>query len=149
VRKLSGADAPECASIIASLPDWFGLEDANRAFVESLSRLPGAVAMRADRVVGFIALAEQTPESFEIHVMAVAPKHHGEGAGTALVAWAEAWCRERGARWIHVKTLGPSTPDPSYEKTRRFYRSLGYEPLFESLTLWGPENAALILVKRL
>ena len=25
----------------------------------------------------------------------------------------------------------------------------GFEPLFESLTLWGPEDAALVLVKAL
>jgi hypothetical protein len=50
-------------------------------------------------------------------------------------------------RWLHVKTRGPATPDPHYERTRRFYLALGFEPLFESLTLWGPEDAALILVK--
>jgi hypothetical protein len=39
--------------------------------------------------------------------------------------------------------------DPEYEQTRRFYLALGFAPLFESLELWGPENAALILVKHL
>ena len=49
--------------------------------------------------------------------------------------------------WLHVKTRGPSTPDPGCEKTRRFYLAAGFDPLFESLTLWDPEDAARILVE--
>lgn len=48
-----------------------------------------------------------------------------------------------------VKTRRPSTPDEVYERTRHFYLARGFEPLFETLELWGPEDAALILVKRL
>lgn len=36
---------------------------------------------------------------------------------------------------------------PGDEKTRLFYLACGFEPLFESLEPWGPENAALVLVK--
>lgn len=62
--------------------------------------------------------------------------------------WALERCRLDGLEWLHVKTRGPATPDPFYERTRRFYRALGFDPLFESTTLWGPEDAALILVRR-
>ena len=66
-----------------------------------------------------------------------------------MVAWAESWCSKRAAKWLHVKTRGPSTPDPDYEKTRIFYGAVGFETLFETQDLWGPQDAALILVKRL
>lgn len=36
-----------------------------------------------------------------------------------------------------------------YERTRAFYLAEGFEPLFESRTLWGEENVALILVSSL
>ena len=69
------------------------------------------------------------------------------GTGRALVAAAEDWCRARDVRWLHVKTRGPSTYDEDYERTRRFYLAVGFEVLYESRTEWGPENAALVLVK--
>jgi hypothetical protein len=31
--------------------------------------------------------------------------------------------------------------------TRLFYLAAGFEPLFETPALWGPENTALIMVK--
>jgi hypothetical protein len=65
------------------------------------------------------------------------------------VRWAREFAASRGAHWLHVKTRGPLTPDPGYEKTRAFYLAQGFEPLFESLALWGPENSALVLVMRL
>ncbi len=149
IRDLQQQDIAACETILYALPDWFGLEASNRAYVESLRRLPGAVAIREDEIVGFIALIEHTPDSYEIQVMAVSEACHRLGIGSALIRWAESWCRQRQIPWLHVKTRGPSTPDSGYERTRRFYIAQGYAPLFESLTLWGPEDAALILVKHL
>ena len=147
VRSLDEADIDRCREILYSLPDWFGIEPSNRAYVESLSELSGAVGVVDGRVVGFIALVEHTPRSFEIHVLGVDPKLHRQGVGKALIDWAEVQCNARGARWLHVKTRGPLTPDPLYEKTREFYLGCGFETLFETLDLWGPENSALIMVK--
>ena len=149
VRELKPADVPGCARILADLPDWFGLEASNRAYVESLSRLPAAVAESEGRVVGFAAIELHNPVSAEIHVMGVERALHRRGVGGALVRWARQAARERGAHWLHVKTRGPLTPDPDYDKTRAFYLAQGFEPLFESLALWGPENSALVLVMRL
>jgi hypothetical protein len=47
---------------------------------------------------------------------------------------------------VLVKTRGLATPDPFYERTRQLYQAVGFDPLFESQTLWGAEDAALILV---
>jgi GNAT superfamily N-acetyltransferase len=149
VRTLQRGDIADCSRILYSLPDWFGLEASNRAYIDSLSTSPGAVAVAGNDIVGFIALIAHTAESYEINVMAVLQDRHRRGFGSALIAWAESWCRERRVRWLHVKTRGPSTPDPAYERTRQFYLAQGFEPLFESLTEWGSENAALVLVKHL
>jgi len=149
VRELKPPDVAACARILAGLPDWFGMEEANRAYVASLSRLPGAVAERDGRIVGFLALELHNPVSAEIHVMGVELALHRQGVGRELVRWARGASRALGARWLHVKTRGPATPDPGYERTRAFYLAQGFEPLFESRTLWGAENAALILVASL
>jgi GNAT superfamily N-acetyltransferase len=144
-------DVPLCAAILESVRPWFGQDDSNRAFVESLRVLPAAVALSPDgaTVVGFIAVAPCSPRAAEIRVMAVERALHRRGFGRSLVEWGEEWCRREGTSWLHVKTLGPSTPDEGYERTRAFYVALGYEPLFESRTMWSGGNAALILVKHL
>ena len=149
VRPLEPSDVASCAEVLYGLPQWFGIEASNREYVESLRTLPAAVACTDAGLVGFIALTTHTPQSVEIHVMGVDPAMHRRRVGTALVRWAETWCRARSVHWLHVKTRGPSTPDPNYARTRAFYIACGFEPLFESLALWGPENAALVLVKRI
>jgi GNAT superfamily N-acetyltransferase len=149
IRSLQLADVDACAAVLDRLPEWFGMPQANATYVEGLKRLPGFVAEVDGTVVGFIAMTRHAPESAEITVMAVEPTRHRQGFGHALVAAAEAWCRSERVQWLHVKTRGPSTFDDDYERTRRFYLAEGFAPLYESLTEWGPANAALVLVKHL
>jgi GNAT superfamily N-acetyltransferase len=148
LRRLEARDVAGCERVLRALPHWFGIEEANRAYLESLRRLPGAVVEADGEIVGFVALEEHDPKSLEIHVMGVEPGRHRRGIGRELVRWSRDFAAARGGRWLHVKTRGPATPDPGYEKTRSFYLAQGFEPLFESLALWGPENSALILVMR-
>lgn len=147
VREITEADIAPCAALLASLPDWFGFEETNREYIEGLRTRPSIVALHDGRIGGFLSIERHGPGSAEIHVMAVDPALHRAGLGRAMIAWTEQWCRDEGVRWLHVKTRGPSTPDPGYERTRHFYLAMGFEPLFETLDLWGPEDAALILVK--
>ncbi len=139
----------ECAELLAGLPEWFGIEQANRDYVHSLGRLPTAVAIFGGQVVGFVALERHSKRSVEIHVLASAANRHNQGIGSALLNWTRLKCGSWQSPWLHVKTRGPATPDPAYEKTRGFYCAQGFVPLFESLTLWGPSDAALIMVQKL
>lgn len=82
-------------------------------------------------------------------MLAVARERHRQGVGTLLLAVAERWARHCNARYLQVKTTGPSHPDPCFEQTRAFYLARGFTPLFESESLWGPDNPALVLVKAL
>ncbi len=138
----------ECEAILSALPEWFGIPESNEEYLRNLGRLPTWVALRDARVVGVIALEWHSDQSSEIQFMAVAPSLHRSGVGRALLGDAESEARDAGARWLHVKTLAPSHPDPHYARTREFYRAMGFEPLFESPTIWGSENPALVMVKR-
>jgi GNAT superfamily N-acetyltransferase len=149
IRKLRPSDVAACETILTGLPDWFGLEEANREYIEGLLSRASAVADLSGRVAGFVSIERHNARAAEIHVMAVDRAMHRNGVGSALLDWAERWCAAEGVRWLHVKTRGPATPDPGYEDTRRFYLAQGFEPLFETLELWGPENAALVLIKSL
>lgn len=139
----------DCAAIIAALPDWFGIAEANTAYLESLSKFPSWVAIKGEKVVGVITLIGPYPESFEIHFMAVHPLYHRQGIGKKLVEHIVEEARKSEGKWLHVKTLSSSHPDPNYAHTREFYFALGFSPLFETDTLWGPENPAVILIKAL
>jgi N-acetylglutamate synthase-like GNAT family acetyltransferase len=139
----------DCADIIAALPDWFGLPDANASYLENLNKLPSWVAVKDAKVIGIITLAKPFPGSFEIHFLAVHPDNHRQGIGKILMEHVEKEARRNQGNWLHVKTLSSSHPDPYYARTREFYFALGFSPLYETDTLWGPENPAMILIKAL
>jgi GNAT superfamily N-acetyltransferase len=141
--------AEECSVLLSALPDWFGIPESNADYLRNLSRLPSWVALRDGKVLGAITLESHFPGSFEVHFMAVQPDHHRQGIGRLLLSHLEEAARTRGARWLHVKTLAPSHPDPFYARTRAFYQAMGFAPLFESEALWGPDNPAVVLVKAL
>jgi len=138
-----------CRALIAALPDWFGIPESNAAYLHNLSLLPSWVALVASEVVGAITLEQHFPASFEVHFMAVRPEYHRRGIGRALLERLQTEADARGGRWLHVKTLAPSHPDPFYARTRAFYTAMGFSPLFESSVLWSAENPALVLVKLL
>jgi GNAT superfamily N-acetyltransferase len=149
VRKLELTDIDACSRVLAALPEWFGIEESNRHYIESLDRLPGFVVEVAGTVTGFLALERTAPHAAEIAVMGVDPARHRLGSGRALVDAAERWCRDNGVHWLHVKTRAAATYDDYYERTRQFYVAVGFEPLYESSAEWGPGNVALVLIKPL
>ena len=138
-----------CEALIAALPGWFGLPDSNAAYLRNLSLLQSWVAILDSQVVGAITLEQHFPASFEVHFMAVRPEYHRRGIGRALLDRLEAEVRAAAGRWLHVKTLAASHPDPLYARTRAFYEAMGFSPLFESSAFWSADNPTVVMVKRL
>ncbi|MDR0783858.1 MAG: GNAT family N-acetyltransferase [Propionibacteriaceae bacterium] len=142
--------APEiAATILADLPEWFGLPEANAEYVEAAGRMTTYLAHDDDGApIGILLLNQHFPQTVEIHLMAVLRDHHRCGVGQALVAAAETEAVAAGVRLFEVKTLAASHPDPGYAKTRRFYEALGFLPV-EVTDLWGDANPCLIMIKPL
>jgi GNAT superfamily N-acetyltransferase len=135
--------------LLRDLPEWFGIESAVADYVDAARRLPTLVAYAPNgQSIGALLLERHFPETAEIHLMVVRRSWHGQGAGSALVAAAEASLREDGAEILSVKTLGPSNPDAGYRLTRQFYLGRGFIPVEELPDLW-PGNPCLIMVKPL
>ena len=149
IRPIKDTDIAACSALLDRLPTWFGIPESNREYVHSLGRLPAWVSEDDGRVVGFVAVLTHTPRSAEVWVMAVDPDLHRRGHGRGLISEVESWCHDNDVEWLHVKTRGPSTYDDDYERTRRFYAAVGFDVLYESLTEWGADNAALVLIKHL
>jgi coenzyme F420-0:L-glutamate ligase / coenzyme F420-1:gamma-L-glutamate ligase len=131
-------------AVLRDLPEWFGIEEATQGYIDAAATLPTFVA---EPDAGFLCLKQHTPQAAELYVMGVRREHHRRGIGRALVAAAESWCRAHGIRYLQVKTLGPSRPDPEYDRTRAFYEALGFVALEELHGLWDEDNPALLLVK--
>jgi GNAT superfamily N-acetyltransferase len=121
-------------AVLRDLPEWFGIEESTRQYIEDAATLPTLVV---EPDAGFLCLKQHTPRAAEIYVMGVRRAQHRKGIGRALVAAAESWCRVRGIPYLHVKTLGPSRPDPGYDATRSFYEAVGFVALEELHGLWG------------
>jgi GNAT superfamily N-acetyltransferase len=138
-----------CEPILRALPDWFGIEEDVKKYLTDIDRLPTFLAHRGDKVLGFLTLKQHFPHSAEILVMGCLPEIHRQGVGRLLIERSETWLIDQEVAYLHVKTLGPSRPDPGYEITRAFYQAIGFEPLEEFKQIWDENNPCLVLVKKL
>ena len=145
---MEGGENSACEAILRDLPDWFGIEEALRAYVDDIVTMETLGAWHGEDLLGFVTLKRHFDRAAEIHVMAVRAPHHRRGIGRALLHAAERRLREDGVRWLQLKTLGPSHPDEGYRRTRAFYEALGYEPIEESASRW-PGNPSLQMIKAL
>jgi GNAT superfamily N-acetyltransferase len=141
-------DPDALRDILASVPEWFGIPEANQQYVDDAGRLPSYLAVAGGEVVGVALLAEHFPLSRELHLIAVRRDHHRQGIGHALLAAIEEDLRAAGVRLLEVHTVGPSRADEGYARTREFYLAQGFVPMNELQRIdWsGP---TLILVKPL
>lgn len=148
LRSYRDGDQAICERILRALPNWFGIESSLVQYVQDIREYPTWLAQMDDQVTGFITLREHNPRAAEIHVIAVHPDHHRRGIGRQMVEFARTHLRGRGFEFLQVKTLGPSRPDASYEKTRQFYEAMDFVPLEEFPKHW-PGNPCLLMVSKL
>ncbi|MDQ2838781.1 MAG: GNAT family N-acetyltransferase [Actinomycetota bacterium] len=144
--------APDPAAVrrlLEALPDWFGEPSSLEEYVTDAARMTTYLARVADEPIGVLLVRQHFPEAAEVHLIAVDPGWHRLGVGRALIAAVEADLAATGTRLLQVKTIGPSSSDPFYARTRQFYRGLGFLPLEELLDARSPTSPwpCLVLVK--
>lgn len=136
-----------CEQTLRDLPEWFGIEEAIRDYIEDSAAMTFLVAERGGEALGFTALNDHGGCALEIHVMGVRRACHRQGIGRRLVDAAVDEARALGRRLLTVKTLSPRHPSPEYAATRAFYEAMGFLPVEEFPTLWGEGNPCLLLAK--
>ena len=57
------------------------------------------------------------------------------------------YCVDNGYLYLTVKTLDSSAQYEPYERTRAFYKSMGFLPLEVFTTFWNEENPCLFMAK--
>jgi len=135
--------------IMHSLPAWFSPpEDIDKKAIIH-REYPFFAAYDEDKPIGFIALKIHNKFTAEIFNIGVLEQYHRQGTGLHLLEAAERYCADNGFIYLTVKTLDASAEYEPYERTRLFYKKMGFIPLEVFKTLWNEENPCLFLVKRL
>jgi GNAT superfamily N-acetyltransferase len=132
-------------TILRSLPDWFGIEEALVGYLEAASALPTATAWAGAQAFGFAAIEQATSATTDVHVIGVLPDYHAQGIGRLLIQALAVRAKTDGARFLTVKTLSSAHPDPFYGRTRHFYEAVGFASLAELPDHWDAENPCLLM----
>lgn len=104
-------------------------------------------AQQGDEFLGFACYGARplTEGTFDLYWIGVDQRQQGRGIGKALIRIVEARVCERGGRLLIAETEG----QPSFEPTRRFYLSAGYELEARIRDFYRPGNDLTIFTKRL
>jgi GNAT superfamily N-acetyltransferase len=137
-----------CRDVLESLPEWFAIPASVESYVAAADELPMLACFDpAGDVVGFVSVKTYTAFAAEVYVMGVKQPWHRRGIGRVLIEAAVELAISKGVRFLTVKTLAPSNDDPNYARTRLFYEAVGFLPIEEFPTLWGPENPCLFMLR--
>ena len=85
----------DVARLLAGVPEWFGREDVNAAYVVDARELETWTVRDARGVVvGVTLVTRHFPHVAEVHLMVVEHAHHGRGVGSAMLEAIECDARE-------------------------------------------------------
>ena len=147
IRLLTSNEAEEsCRRITETLPEWFGIPEANQRYAKGVRDCLCLGWIKGGSCLGILALERLYPNNFNLFWMGVERAHQGCGIGSQLLEHAVALTTQEGAHSLTVETLSPHHQDPHYLRTLHFYRTHGFEPLFE-LQPYGPELHMLYLIR--
>lgn len=138
-----------CRTIIEALEDWFGIPEANEAYIEQVSTECFLAVRTEGKVAGFISAKLHNPQSAEITVMGVSLDRHRAGIGSMLIDSLEERLKAQGVSYLTVKTLAETRACEYYEKTRRFYNAKGFVELEVINEIWGSDNPCAFMAKKL
>ena len=119
-----------CRKLISDLPAYFGISKVNKKYATEVRSKLNIAASVNEEYVGLISIDFPYPNNANIYWMAVLSQYHRTGVGKALSTEAFRLAKINGAKTISVETLSLLKADSSYIKTYQFYKSLGFNPLF-------------------
>src|SRR5258708_5469576 len=83
-----------CASVLADLPDWFGIPQSNADYARLAEDGPAFVIERGDGPAAIMLLKPHFDTAVEIYLLAVRRALHRQGLGHALIERADAFAAE-------------------------------------------------------
>ena len=107
--------------------------------VAASGREDGAIA------VAYVAPERMTSGTWNLYLIAVLPAYQSRGVGAGLVRRIEDTLAARGARVLLVETSGL----PEFERTRAFYRTIGYDEEARIREFYAPGEDKVVFRKAL
>ena len=131
--------------ILEALPAWFGIPEAREEYIAESAHNMFFCAFEHDSPVGFLSLKETGRATVELYVMGVLRDFHRKGIGRELFKSARAAAVEQGYSFLQVKTVQMGRCE-EYDRTNKFYLSLGFQEFEVFPTLWEKENPCQVYI---
>ncbi len=135
-------------NILESLTDWFEIPEARENYIENSADQLFFAALEDSTPIGFLYLKESGKDTIELYVMGVLKEYQRRGIGRSLFEEAKKVALANGYSFIQVKTVQMGKYE-EYDKTNKFYISLGFKEFEVLPTLWDENNPCQIYVMAL
>lgn len=133
--------------ILDDLPEWFGLEEGRKSYIEKAKELPYFALNFNGEYIGYLSLKINSISTGEILSMGIKKKYHNRGFGKRLIQKIESVLKQKKYKLLIVKTLSKKSADEYYALTRRFYEQCGFLEVDEVEEIWGKDNPCVIMAK--
>ena len=152
MRPYTGDDGPAVVDLVVAA-GMFSREEAGflaEGVLEATEDGTTCVVADAEDGQGLASVCFYRPEeaaerAYDLTMIAVRPDLQGGGLGAALVRAAEDDLRARGQRLLLIRTSGT----PQYDRTRAFYRGLGFVEHAPVQDYWTDGDDLVLFSKRL
>ena len=131
--------------ILEALQEWFGIIESREEYIRNSEGKTFFCAYENDHPIGFLYLKQTGKDTVELAVMGVLKEYHRNGIGKSLFECAKKASCEKGFSFMQVKTVQMGKYE-DYDKTNRFYLSLGFKEFEVLPTLWDESNPCQIYV---
>lgn len=137
------------SDILNKLPNWFGIPESTQEYIDNSANYPFFAIFYDNTPIGFLSIKYTSNETAEIYVMGILEGYHGKGYGRKLFEICKDFCKDNGYKYLQVKTLDISHPDPYYAKTRKFYEKIGFSKLECFKEIWDEFNPCLVYIMKI
>ena len=134
--------------VLEALQDWFGVEESREYYIRESQSWDFFAAVEGEDAVGFLCLKETGNATVELAVMGVKQEYHRHGLGRELFEAAKAFAVAAGYEFMQVKTVAMGFYE-DYDRTNRFYQSVGFKELEIFPLLWDEANPCQIYIQSL
>ena len=94
-------------AVLADLPEWFGIPESTRAYIETAENLQVWGAYDGNQAVGFISLSYSSEDCAEIDYLAGKKFYHRSGIGSQFLRTLEnATCQKISYLQVKIAILG-------------------------------------------
>ena len=147
VRRISEPDRKQqiAREILESLSEWFEVAETRENYILESRDQVFFAAEHNGEASGFLCLKETGSATMELAVMGVKKEFHRSGTGKALFQAAKEYAAGAGYEFMQVKTVRMGCYE-DYDRTNRFYQSLGFRELEVIPSLWDEANPCQIYV---